>query len=153
VFAQEQVEACIILDAVLGDEDGVALVPRLHQRSTAPILLLTGYGTEELAVRAFRSGVQDYLKKPLDCGLLWSRLERLLTDCWPVDPIQRAQRYIHENLAKSLDMGKLAGMVGLSEVHLRRLFRQNLRNDPPSVRAGSAPPARLRPAPDNHTRG
>lgn len=61
--------SAMILDVVLGHEDGVPLMPRLRQCSPAPILFLTGYGPEELALRAFRTGVQDYLKTPLDCSV------------------------------------------------------------------------------------
>ncbi|MFA5029114.1 MAG: helix-turn-helix domain-containing protein [Candidatus Methylomirabilota bacterium] len=123
-LAVAQPLAAVILDAVLGDEDGVALVPQLRQRSSVPILLLTGHGSEALAVRAFRAGVQDYLTKPVDGVALAECLARLLADRWPADPVGRAQRYIREQLAKPMDLGALAGAVGLSEIHLRRLFQQ-----------------------------
>lgn len=122
--------AAIILDAILGDEDGVALIPRLHTLSAAPIILLTGYGTEEMAVRAFRSGAQDYVKKPLDCQTLLARLERLIPDRPPPDPIHRARRYIEGNLEKGFESSALARHLGLSVTHLRRQFRALLGMSP-----------------------
>ncbi|MFA5027209.1 MAG: helix-turn-helix domain-containing protein [Candidatus Methylomirabilota bacterium] len=125
-LAAAQPIAAVILDAVLGDEDGVVLVPQLRRRAPVPVLLLTGHGSEVLAVRAFRAGVQDYLKKPIDGNTLTQCVARLLAARWPVDPVRRAQRYLQDNLVKPLDLAALAGAIGLSEGHLRRLFRQHL---------------------------
>lgn len=50
--------ASIILDAVLSREHGLDLVEPFRALSRAPIPMLTGHGSEELAVRAFRAGVR-----------------------------------------------------------------------------------------------
>ena len=47
--------AVIILDVVLGREQGLDLVERFRARSPAPILVLTGHGSEAVAARALRA--------------------------------------------------------------------------------------------------
>ncbi len=115
----------IVLDAVLHDEDGIDLIPRLLATAPTPIVLLTGYGTEELAVRAFRNGVQDYVKKPPNLDDLQTRLARLVPPAaQPLDPAAQLRRHLREHLSKDLDLAALAGEYGLGEAHLRRRFRK-----------------------------
>jgi len=58
--------AGIILDVRLGEEHGLDLIPRFRARSPAPILVLTGHSSEDLAIQAVDAQVAKYLKKPLD---------------------------------------------------------------------------------------
>jgi DNA-binding response OmpR family regulator len=115
--------SAIILDAVLGDEDGIALVPDFHRLSTAPILVLTGHGSEALAVQAFRAGVQEYLNKPPNLSELYARLDTLIAPRRTRDPVEGARRSLEDTLDKPYDPATLAGAIGLSEVHLRRRFQ------------------------------
>ena len=57
--------SAIILDEVLVGEHGLDLAPTFRAMTFAPILILTGYSTEELAIRAVHAGVDGYLKKPM----------------------------------------------------------------------------------------
>jgi two-component system, LuxR family, response regulator FixJ len=58
--------SCIVADVWLGPGmDGVALVAALRVRGVhAPLVLVTGHGDVELAVRAMRLGAVDFLEKP-----------------------------------------------------------------------------------------
>jgi|GEM_PF-5891928 len=47
------------MDAVLGDEHGLDLIERFRAISQAPILVLTGYGSEELAILALLAPSAD----------------------------------------------------------------------------------------------
>jgi YesN/AraC family two-component response regulator len=115
----------IILDAILGDEDGLALVDRFRALSDAPILILTGYSTEELAIRAVRAQVSDYLKKPVSIGELEVILARVLHRAEAqADPVTRARHALEEQAERTHTTAILAREVGMSEGHLRRRFRQ-----------------------------
>ena len=63
----------ILLDLVLGAEDGVDLIPPLRTRTPAPILVITGYGTRENVVRALRAKPDDFLEKPVHLQTEWGR--------------------------------------------------------------------------------
>jgi AraC-like DNA-binding protein len=116
--------AAIILDAILGDEHGLDVVPRFRALSPAPILLFTGHGSEELASRALWEGVDGYLKKPLDLHELQRATQRLIPQLDGISEIAaRARRYLDEHLAKPYRASDLAGQFGVSEVQLRRCFR------------------------------
>jgi signal transduction histidine kinase len=57
---------CILLDHSLGDGTGLDFLRALNELSATssyPVVMLTGYGNEQVAADAFRAGVLDYLPK------------------------------------------------------------------------------------------
>jgi YesN/AraC family two-component response regulator len=117
--------AAIILDAILGREHGLDFVERFRALSAAPILILTGYGSEDLAVRALRVRVTEYMKKPVSVVDLLAVLRRVIPqDETTADLAARAIRYIKENVRKAFRSVELANQLGVSEAHLRRCFRE-----------------------------
>ena len=60
---QERPFDLILLDYRLPDMDGLELFRQLQQPSTPPVIMLTGEGSEQIAVEALKMGVQDYLIK------------------------------------------------------------------------------------------
>jgi len=116
--------AVIILDAILGADHGFDLIERFRAISLAPILVLTGHGSEELAVRALRARVDEYLNKPVALTTLRAALERLVPRLQrSVDLARRAFEYLEGHSSKPLRAAALAGQLGVSEAHLRRIFR------------------------------
>src|ERR671925_1743161 len=56
----------IILDIWLPGLDGLATLARLHERRVdAPIVMISGHGNIESAVRAIKMGAFDFVEKPL----------------------------------------------------------------------------------------
>lgn len=116
--------AAVVLDAVLRQEHGLDLLDRFRKLSSAHIVILTGHGTEDLAVRALRARVSEYLKKPVSVSELVGVLGRLIPERSEAeDTVARARRYLDEYPAKPFRSVELAGRLGVSETHLRRLFR------------------------------
>jgi FixJ family two-component response regulator len=57
---------CFVIDYKMPDMNGIDLARRLRNRDmAAPIILITGYPDENIAVRAAAAGVHDVLQKPL----------------------------------------------------------------------------------------
>jgi PAS domain S-box-containing protein len=55
---------CIILDYYLPDMDGFAVFKSLHTATPdCPVIMLTGWGDEDLAVELMKAGAADYLPK------------------------------------------------------------------------------------------
>jgi YesN/AraC family two-component response regulator len=115
----------IILDAVLQNEHGLDLVERFRRLSLAQIVILTGHGTEDLAVQALRARVTEYLKKPASLTDLQAVLDRLVPrEHRASELVARACRHLDEYPPKAFRAGDLAGQLGVSEGYLRRLFRE-----------------------------
>jgi signal transduction histidine kinase len=74
---------CLLVDYRLQDMDGIEFLQRLPQQFGEPgvaVVVLTGAGDETLAVRAMKSGAQDYLsKRDLDAKLLRRTVEYSIT--------------------------------------------------------------------------
>jgi DNA-binding response OmpR family regulator len=61
----------VITDVKMPKMDGIELLRRikkLNQRTS--VVIVTGHGTEEVAVSALRAGASNYIKKPIDLGEL-----------------------------------------------------------------------------------
>lgn len=69
----------VIADIRLPDSSGMQLLHDLHDfDSRIPVILMTGYGTTNIAIEAMRTGAFEYLLKPLDPELLQSVIDRAL---------------------------------------------------------------------------
>lgn len=71
----------VLTDYNLGDDDGVALVEKLRGEGfTGAIIVMTGFGSIELAVRAMKVGADDFLEKPVKLDELRALIGRLNED-------------------------------------------------------------------------
>jgi len=68
-----------IIDYLLPDGTALDLLPRLKAIDPAvPLIVLTGHGSIDLAVRAMKEGAEQFLTKPVDLSTLLVILERSL---------------------------------------------------------------------------
>lgn len=84
----------VLLDNKLPDGGGLTLVPQLIQSNDAvKILLLTAFPSYENAVQALKSGIHDYLSKPVEVEEVILTVERLLhtTALEKVEEVHRFQ--------------------------------------------------------------
>jgi two-component system KDP operon response regulator KdpE len=68
------VPAAAIIELVLPDGDGVEVCRRLREWSAMPVILLSAVCDEEVQVRAFEAGADDYVTKPFRPRELVARL-------------------------------------------------------------------------------
>lgn len=68
----------VVLDVMLPEVDGIALLPEIRRLTTVPVVMLTARTelTEKLA--GFSAGADDYVGKPFDLDELIARLRTLL---------------------------------------------------------------------------
>ena len=78
---REHVFDCIVLDHQLGPDSGTDLLPAIQRasRRPCPVIMITGAGSESLAVHALQQGAADYLTKyQLDADMLARAIRRAL---------------------------------------------------------------------------
>jgi len=122
----------ILLDVVLGSEHGLDLVAQFRALSPAPILVLTGFGSEAVAAQAVRAKVDDYLTKPMGLPALQATLARHIPlPCGSHDLAARARRALDAYPPKPFQLGPFARALGVSPMHLRRCFRAVYGTTPP----------------------
>src|SRR5258706_15393009 len=70
-----------IVDVWMPEVDGIELVERMRtQAPGVPIIVISGHGTIETAVRVIRLGAFDFLEKPFQLDALLSVVGRALGD-------------------------------------------------------------------------
>jgi DNA-binding NtrC family response regulator len=74
-----QAYALLLVDLKMPGLDGLAVLQQARtQQPALPVILMTAYATVDTAVRAMKSGAQDYLVKPFDPEALSQMVEHLL---------------------------------------------------------------------------
>ncbi|MGD8903768.1 MAG: response regulator [Anaerolineae bacterium] len=80
-LALERNPDLILLDWNLPQLSGYQVLQALRERgSTAPVVLMTMYGSENVAVQAFRLGVRDYIPKPFRVPDTLGAIEQALAE-------------------------------------------------------------------------
>lgn len=79
--AQQEFFDLIISDVEMPEQRGIDLVSALQRiPSSPPVLLMTAFGTIDLAVQAVRAGACDFLTKPFAIEVLYEAVERALRE-------------------------------------------------------------------------
>ena len=68
----------VLLDLILPDTDGIALMEQVPELADLPVIFISGYGRDETIVRALESGAADYLVKPFSPSELTARIRAVL---------------------------------------------------------------------------
>lgn len=79
--AQQKVPDLIIMDMQMPGMTGIQVLEALHEAGNEiPVIMMTLHGSEDLAVRAFRLGVKDYVIKPFDMEEMLVAMDKALTE-------------------------------------------------------------------------
>jgi DNA-binding NtrC family response regulator len=69
----------ILLDVMMPGEDGLDVLERLKQMTTAPVIMVTALDNAKSAVRAMKTGAFDYITKPFGVEDIRTAVERALS--------------------------------------------------------------------------
>lgn len=71
--------ACVIADLAMPGMDGLTLQREVvRRRSDLPVVILSGHGEVDLAVKAMKAGAVDFLEKPVDVEALLTAIRRAI---------------------------------------------------------------------------
>lgn len=134
---------CILLDIKMPGLSGLQLQEKLkQQRSTMPVIILTGHGDVPVAVQAMKNGAVDFIEKPVNVeellgsiGVAVGRLGNKLVPPLPQEEIARRfaslttrEREVLDHLVLGKINKQIASDLGISqrtiEVHRARLQKK-----------------------------
>ncbi|MGC8792323.1 MAG: sigma 54-interacting transcriptional regulator [Bryobacteraceae bacterium] len=114
LLAREPVDAALV-DIRMPGKDGVALLEELRgQPGAPPVVVMTAYGSSDVAIQAMALGALDYLTKPINFRELLIQLERAI----------ESRRRAAELAAYQVEeqAGRESRMVGYSAA-MQRLYK------------------------------
>jgi two-component system response regulator AtoC len=97
----------LLTDLRMAGEDGLALIKRAKSLPKPPIcILMTAYGSEELAVKALKEGADDYISKgKLQIDELELRIQRALKQ----QSLVVENEQLHQRLEKKFGLANIIG--------------------------------------------
>ncbi|MFP4499843.1 MAG: sigma-54-dependent transcriptional regulator [Candidatus Hydrogenedentota bacterium] len=118
-FMAEPFDA-VITDLRMPGLDGFAFCHRLSRnRPDVPVIVITGFGSLDSAIKAIRAGAYDFVTKPIERDLLAIVIERALQH----RALQEQIRFLKEEHGVPADLGEFIGQSPCME----RLFNQVVR--------------------------
>lgn len=100
-LVQQHHPRLVILDYNMPGMDGLAVLARIREVSTVPVIMLTGMDSAEIAVKSIRSGAYDYLTKPVDSKKLLDIISlALLTQVEIPDKVRIAHYEIEREIGR-----------------------------------------------------
>ena len=88
----------VLLDVVLPGTDGIKLMEDILAGEQVPVILLSGYGRDEIIARAFERSASDYVVKPFSPTELIARIQATLRKQADPDRAEPDQPYVLEDL-------------------------------------------------------
>jgi two-component system response regulator YesN len=124
----------VLLDVRMSGMDGIEVLHKIKQMSPdLGIMILTGYGSKDIAVDALKGRADDYIEKPIDIDKTRDVIEKFLQkrkDDMPNAPginskIEKVKNFAMKNCNKKVCLSDVANEVCLSSKYLSRIFKQN----------------------------
>jgi YesN/AraC family two-component response regulator len=136
----------ILLDYVIPNRSGLEILRAVRRQwPWIPVVIITGFGSEEVAIHALRAGARDYLRKPIDVEQLRQTVVALTAKRAPgmrpgaETPVAESchPRAVHRGVARGLEyaskhftepltLSEVAREASLSKFHFCRLFHREM---------------------------
>ena len=117
-FARDEFDL-IVLDLWLPGVDGMTVLERFRAAGGPPVIVISGHGNIDTAVRATRLGAYDFLEKPLSLERVLLTINHALSDRRLREQVHDLRRQVSDEL-----------LIGESES--MRLLDQHIRSAAPS---------------------
>ena len=108
----------VLLDLGLPDMDGLEVLKRLRQWSSAPTIILSARGKEDDKIAALDAGADDYLTKPFGVAELMARIRVALRHA---ERGSQEQEPVYEHEGLKVDLAARQVWLRKKEIHLSPL--------------------------------
>jgi two-component system response regulator FixJ len=105
---------CILLDIRMPEIDGLQVQAELAERGIAwPVVVMTGHGDVETAVKAMKAGAVDFIEKPFEKQLMLDAIEEGFTRLGRADAksTRREEARLRLNGLTARELDVLKGLV------------------------------------------
>ena len=115
---EEEHFSVVLMDLSLGRENGIdAMREILHVCPGLPVVIITGYGTFETAVKAIKLGAFDFLSKPLEFDKLLTVVNNAIRVSAPgVEPHADADPFLLTQNSGMLTLCKKAARLAATDI-------------------------------------
>lgn len=94
---EKEVVTVVLSDIRMPGMDGMALLQKLKDKASPPaVVLMTAYGTIDLAIEALKQGAYDFLTKPLDEDRLVHTLKKALERQQLLEKTSLLEKELHQ---------------------------------------------------------
>ena len=114
----------VLLDLILPDTDGIALMEQVPELTDLPVIFISGYGRDETIVKALESGAADYLVKPFSPSELTARIRAVLRRRAESEPFVLGTLAIHYERRRVTLAGRAVPLTA-TEYELLRVLSVN----------------------------
>lgn len=112
----------IVLDLGLPGDDGIEIAKSVRQRSTVPILMLTGRAGVRSRVEGLEAGADDYLVKPFAPEELEARMRAILRRAPGADaPAPKVRAIVFGGARLDCASGRIEGPLGQARLTSREV--------------------------------
>lgn len=112
---QEHRPDVVVSDIKMPDFDGLQLLTRIRQQdSSISVVIMTGYGTIDMAVQALKDGAYDFLQKPFE----QDHIVRVVNNCLERTLLLRTNQQLKEKIT---NLSSPQGFVGQGAAITRAL--------------------------------
>ena len=140
----------VFLDLMLPDSNGLEVLRQIkNDYPSIPVIIITGYSTEDTCINAFRIGARDYIKKPFNDDEILQKAE-LLTNIFVaqkrrhvplsennmkdnrnhkdipshiLNGILKVKDYIDRNHTSPLEFSDASRMAGINRTYFAKYFK------------------------------
>jgi YesN/AraC family two-component response regulator len=124
----------VIMDVRMPGIDGLSLLEKIKDTASgAGTIVITGYSSKEVVLRALRGKADDFLEKPFDLEKARSVIEKVLNArkegyrndaADTAGKIEHVKHFLSRNSSRKVSLKDAAAAVCLSPKYLSRIFRE-----------------------------
>ncbi len=96
----------VVLDVVLPKKDGFAVCDEIRRRDTnrdVPVIMISGNAIPDNMLEGFRSGAQDYIKKPFSVKEMIAKVDNFLSQASRRRDLREKNEHLEDEIQKSVD--------------------------------------------------